>query len=61
MLKAEFRTITTVEWPVPVARWQSWQAHMNMDSTGPSIRTLVRPQAQEAEIERMCCAGWLTV
>lgn len=46
MLSAVAGTIATLEWPVPLAFWQSRQEHSGIESTGPSMLTSIAPQAQ---------------
>ena len=57
-------TSATVECPVPVARWQSVQEHMNIEATRPLIDMVMPPQAHLAvtvtlgRLELLIAAGW---
>lgn len=57
-LAAPASTRNSAEWPLPVARWQSRQAHISMERTWPATVTVTAPQAQRAV---RSTAGWRPV
>jgi hypothetical protein len=50
MVTSARRAIAAAEWPVPVAFWQSSQAHSSIESTSPRSEISTPPQAQRAVI-----------
>ncbi len=48
LLNAATGTSATLEWPDPVARWQSKHEHISMDTTGPRTDISTAPQAHLA-------------
>ncbi|KKB84815.1 hypothetical protein VW29_08155 [Devosia limi DSM 17137] len=50
IVSAAVGTSATVACPVPLARWQSWQAHNSIALIRPRTAMLTAPQAQLAEI-----------